>query len=145
MAERKILPDDLAERIDQGMSIAELAEHYKWNRHTMRAVLKRDAAELAFKAAENGRRQKSVMTRALAAKANKTRALQQRAARQRDNLCGDLSKEKLVAKVTQAVRHLQRQRLGPCYPWKDGYYWMGKCLDADAIMAEATKRGWNNG
>lgn len=143
MPQRKILPDDLAERIEQGMSIVELADYYKWNRHTMRAVLKRDAAELAYKAAENGRQQKLVMIRAMAAKVNQERAVVRRRDRSNEPFM-DLSKEKLVAKVTLAVRHLQRQRLGPCYPWKDGYYWMGKCLNADAIMAEATKKGWNS-
>ena len=54
----------------------------------------------------------------------------------------DLEKAKRQHRITRAVHHLQRQRLGPCYPWKTGYYWMGKCLDADALMAEARKRGW---
>jgi lambda repressor-like predicted transcriptional regulator len=143
MAQRKILPDDLAERIEQGMSIADLARHYEWSRDTMRAVLKRDAPELAIMAVANGREVQRIMGKLNTEKVNKKRAITRRRDRSNEPFM-DLSKEKLVAKVTQAVRHLQRQRLGPCYPWKDGYYWMGKCMDADAIMAEATKRGWND-
>ena len=139
MAQRKLLPDDIAERVEQGMSAVDLAEHYGWNRSTLWTVLRRENPELGRKVAENGNRSRSVKASANAQRVNRKRALNRRDRSTEPFM--DLSKEKLITKVTQAVRHLQRQRLGPCYPWKDGYYWMGKCLDADALMAEATKRG----
>lgn len=54
----------------------------------------------------------------------------------------DFSQERAKARISRAMRHLQGVRLGPCYPWKNGYYWMGKCLDEAALMAEAQKWGW---
>lgn len=143
MPAKRELPADLAERVAQGMSVADLARHYDgWSRHMLRQSMKRDTPELLRQAVAHGIEAKRLVGRINAEKANAKRALNRAAKKRQEPLLGDLSREKPVSRVTQAMRHLQRIRLGPCYPWKGGYYWMGKCLDEAALMAEATKRGW---
>lgn len=146
----KPLPDDIQEMAATGMSMRELASHYEWNYSTFSASVMFYRPDLKAIISANGRRKQAESARKSIERARKFSPVAGkvkpkfvcRAPSKQSEVLLNFEREKLVAKVTRAMRHLQGVRLGPCYPWKNGYYWMGKCLDEAALMAEAQKWGW---
>lgn len=130
------LPADIEQKIAQGLTTKELAKHYGFSYSGLRKLLK-SSPHLAERLLANARAAQVVSGRV---SGRRKKPAAESSTRLVDFV--NFEREKLVAEVTRAMRYLQSIRLGPCYPWKNGYYWMGKCLDETALMAEATKRGW---
>jgi hypothetical protein len=135
----KPIPDDV-ETHAQTMTLKELALHCGWapSGQAFSDKLRRDYPDAYALAYANGKARKSERARVNIVKAR------QKSPFNKPEVVLDFDRERTKRKIDLAVRHLQRQRLGPCYSWKNGYYWMGKCLTADELMAEAKRRGWQS-
>lgn len=144
MAERKVLPDDIETQVPY-LTVRGLAEHYNWNPHTMRAVLKRDRPDLHAIAVANGNAYKSDVGR----RTGKLGAIAARLAqiqKQRDEKTGLTATKAPMRKVQLAARYLQKW--GSCYalsvrfPEREGYWFYGRGWSDAELIAEAKRRGW---